>query len=263
MKNVLFPEIESMENGESIQSPIFYPGSKRKIAKSVYLLLPEKTKVIASPFLGGGSIELMCASKGIQVYASDIFEPLINFWKQAKLCAHDMADEAEKYYPLKKERFYSLKKNFSEIKDNFERAVVFFVLNLCSFRGTSISGGMQPEHPCFNEKTIDRLRIFKANNLHVELLHYKDALRKHKHKITYLDPPYDTDSHVYGFDGVRNDEFDHDELYLKLKDRKRWILSYNDSDEVCYLYDSFKIHYLSQHHGMSNNKFRDILIINL
>jgi len=60
-----------------------------------------------------------------------------------------MLEVIHKYYPLSRNMFYQLQKNYHSINDNIVRAGIFFVLNRCSFSGTTLSGGMSPGHPRF------------------------------------------------------------------------------------------------------------------
>ena len=64
-----------------IKSPLRYPGGKSRAVTQILNLITRGIDVLCSPFLGGGSIELACASRGIAVKAYDAFEPLVNFWQ--------------------------------------------------------------------------------------------------------------------------------------------------------------------------------------
>ncbi|MCG8626314.1 MAG: DNA adenine methylase, partial [Proteobacteria bacterium] len=59
------------------KSPLRYPGGKSRAVSMILGLLPAGIKTLASPFLGGGSIELAVASHGVKVYGYDIFKPLV------------------------------------------------------------------------------------------------------------------------------------------------------------------------------------------
>ena len=76
-----------MSNNEKIiienKSPLRYPGGKTRAASNILQYIPKNTKTICSPFLGGGSLELMCANNGMMVKAYDGFEPLVVFCGQS------------------------------------------------------------------------------------------------------------------------------------------------------------------------------------
>ena len=109
-------------------------------------------------------MELTCATNGIKVYGADAFEALTNFWRQAKENPTLLSERVRQYHPLTKPKFYSLQRDYTSIEYPLERAAVFYVLNRSSFSGTTLSGGMSPGHPRFNENSIERLRDFRAKN---------------------------------------------------------------------------------------------------
>ena len=66
------------------KSPLTYPGSKNLVRKQIVDILGSlgaESTGLCSPFMGGGSVELYAAAQGIEVNASDIFQPLVHFWK--------------------------------------------------------------------------------------------------------------------------------------------------------------------------------------
>jgi len=64
------------------KTPLRYPGGKYRAVKTImpYILSLDR-KELCSPFLGGGSIELECAEKGMVVHGYDLFQPLVWFWE--------------------------------------------------------------------------------------------------------------------------------------------------------------------------------------
>jgi DNA adenine methylase len=250
-------EIRSMA-----KSPLRYPGGKSRATNTIYKLIPKDTKVICSPFMGGGSLEITCANNGIKVYAYDIFAPLVEFWQCLLTNTNKLADSIQEYFPLEKGKFYKLQKTQRSFQSKYERAAVFYVLNRSSFSGSTMSGGMSPDHPRFTESSIERIRRFKVENLHVERLDFKKSISKHTKDLLYLDPPYLTKSTLYGRNGDAHKNFDHMGLAEMLKKREKWILSYNDSPEIHELYDSYTFHYPNWKYGMSNDKMsKEVLIL--
>ena len=249
---------------QTVRSLLRYPGGKSRAVETIRLYIPQGTKKLVAPFLGGASVELACAADGIKVYGADAFEPLINFWKQAIQDPVLLSKRVRKYYPLTKPKFYNLQKGFSALSNPLERAAVFYVLNRSSFSGTTLSGGMSPGHPRFNENSIDRLRDFRSKNLSVQCADFKKTIRKHSDKLLYLDPPYANGERLYGDRGDMHEGFNHEELAAELYDRDGWILSYNDCKEVRRLYDGYEIITRSWQYGMSCDKHSsEVLIVNL
>ena len=217
-----------------------------------------------SPFLGGGSVELACAARGIKVFGSDLFEPLVNFWNHLLADADILADVVEQYLPLPKHRFYELQKGYFKISDPLEQAAAFFALNRASFSGATLAGGMSPGHPRFTESAIQRLRDFYVEGLSVKHCDYREAISNSPDEFMYLDPPYIIESKLYGYKGDMHTDFDHEELARILRSRSNWILSYNDSEEVRLLYEGYEILTPQWVYGMARNKrSREVLIVNL
>ena len=243
------------------RSPLRYPGGKSRAVKTIMQFIPQNINRICSPFVGGASIELACAARGIEVFAYDAFPPLVNFWQV--LLAHNstLADEVSTFYPLPRTKFYSLQKNYGQIDNSVKMAAVFFVLNRSSFSGTTLSGGMSPGHLRFTPSSIGRLRNFRAENFHIELADYKNSINKHPHDFLYLDPPYANGGALYGDRGNCHLNFDHDNLAAELHRRDGWILSYNDCEQIRDLYSGCKILTPTWAYGMSNGKKSDEVLI--
>ncbi len=243
------------------KSPLRYPGGKARAVPYVLSLIPNNIRTIISPFLGGGSIEIAAASNGIQVFGFDIFQPLITFWKFLLEDPGELANEVTKYFPLLKSDFYRLQKVNLHI--DIESAAIFYVLNRCSFSGSTLSGGMSPGHPRFTKSSIEYLRNFTSPNLKVECQDFTNVFRQYPDEFMYLDPPYMTDSALYGRNGDAHKQFDHFQLASLLKKRNNWLLSYNDCSEIRELYSGYNILTPSWKYGMSNNKdSREIIILN-
>lgn len=267
-----------------MKSPLRYPGGKTRAVKHILPLIPEDCKVMCSPFLGGGSVELAAAEKGIKVYGYDIFEPLIWFWKGLLKDPQLLALECDKYrtgpheYSHKGQTLKArglLKEDFSKIREelrgekdfSFQNAAKFYAINRSSFSGATFSGGWskRASYARFTESSIDRLRNFKEPNLIVEQADFKTSIVKHPDAFLYLDPPYmlgKTKDKLYGDKGSTHSGFDHDGLYDLLKERENWIMSYNDCSYIRDLYRDYDIISASWSYGMNKSKqSSEILII--
>lgn len=244
------------------KSPLRYPGGKSKAVKSILPLIPKETKKLCSPFLGGASVELACASKGITVYGSDLFQPVIDFWIELIENPEKLANKVQTYHPLSKQKFYNLQKTYPKLKNRLSRAAVLFVLNRSSFSGSTLSGGMSPEHPRFTQSSIDRIREFEVFNFHVSNVDFKESIDKHDDCLLYLDPPYLNGQALYGQRGDMHKDFEHEELHEILTSRDNWILSYNDCDKVREMYKDYNIVNPKWKYGMSNDKSsKEVLIL--
>jgi DNA adenine methylase len=63
-------------------TPLRYPGGKSRAVKVILPLIPEDCGELCSPFLGGGSIEIAAAERGMTVHGYDLFAPLVWFWEE-------------------------------------------------------------------------------------------------------------------------------------------------------------------------------------
>lgn len=101
-----------------VKSPLRYPGGKSRAVNTILEMLPHGLESIASPFFGGGSVELVCASElGMKVYGYDAFSPVCAFWQALLTNRTKLVDEVRKYYPLTKTR-QALKKPKENVYEN-------------------------------------------------------------------------------------------------------------------------------------------------
>ena len=79
--------------------------------------VPKGETELCSPFIGGGSFELYCASAlRMRVHAYDTLSSLVEFWQTLLTQPAKIADCVETYLPeLKKETFYRLQRTQSWI----------------------------------------------------------------------------------------------------------------------------------------------------
>jgi len=244
-----------------LKSPLRYPGGKSRGVKEIIKYFPPDIDRVAAPFLGGGSVELELVSRGVEVFGYDIFEPVVDFWQVLLKNPDKLARRVRKYFPLTRSKFYHFQKTFPKIKSQEQRAAIFFVLNRASFSGTTLSGGMSPNHPRFTPTAIEYLSRFKVEHFHVAKMDFKQSLAKHAEDFLYLDPPYLIESKLYGTKGDAHENFDHDGLAEILTKRKGWILSYNDCEKVRKLYNGHSMVKLEWAYGMNADKKSNELLI--
>lgn len=244
-----------------MNSLLRYPGGKSKAVKYILPLIPKEVTKICSPFIGGGSIELACAARGVRVAGYDIFCLLVNFWQILLKDSKLLARFVKVYFPFEKSSFKHYQKSCFSIKNLYEKAAIFFVLNRCSFGGATLSGGFSEGHPRFNWPIIKRLESFKIDGLKVEHADFKESIYSHPNDFLYLDPPYLIKSRLYGVHGSFQKRFDHAGLYKLLNSRKSWILSYNDCEEIRQLYKNYKIIEHSWNYGMNRKKESNEIVI--
>ena len=253
--------LDRFPNETVIKSPLRYPGGKSRAVKQILNFLPPELDSLCSPFVGGGSVELALAARGVKVRAFDAFVPLVNFWRALLADSSKLAHLVQQYYPMDKKTFYELQKRHVEIEDTDESAATFFALNRCSFSGTTLSGGMSPGHPRFTEKGISNLASFTVDGFTVDQADFKHSIACHKSDFLYLDPPYCISSNLYGARGDHHRDFDHQALAELLYKRDNWLLSYNDCETVRELYGDFRIMSPKWTYGMNASKKSNEVLI--
>ena len=245
-----------------IKSPLRYPGGKSRAVDMILGFLPRGIETLASPFFGGGSVELAAAAKGIRVFGYDLFKPLVLFWQHTLQKPGALANEVKKHYPLGRDEFYLLQKRMRDGQlSDWQLAALFYVLNRSSYSGITLSGGMSPGHPRFTESAIDRLRQFRISGLSVEIADFTDSLPKHENDFLYCDPPYANGEALYGQRGDCHVGFDHVELANILLKREGWILSYNDCAMIRSMYQGHAFHPVEWTYGMNNDKQSNEVLI--
>lgn len=240
-----------------------YAGGKNRMKKDLIQIIkdvnPGLTQIV-SPFMGGGSTEILMAAQGIKVQAYDIFRPLADFWEIVTAEGGDrLADAAEQHYPLIDSDHYKSFLPGLDSEDKFTRAVSFYIAIKGSYSG-KIGCSTVRSRAEFRLVGIDKLRNFRNPNLSFAYGSCFDTIPKHENDFLYLDPPYyETVSHYYGKDGALHKSFDHEAFCDTLKQHKGgFVMSYDNSDAVRNLYQGWtEFRYLTFPYQMSGTKRYD------
>ena len=233
---------------KSLKTPLRYPGGKSRACTKLDVYIPDLRdyKEYREPFLGGGSVAIHITKKypNLDVWVNDLYEPLYNFWRVLQDDGHKMfkrLQELKSRYPDRG----SAKGLFLEAKDvvndydqpNLFRACAFYVINKCSFSGLTESSSFsaQASDSNFSMRGIEKLPGYTQiiRNWKITNLSYEQLLTDDKNVFTYLDPPYDIRSNLYGRKGSMHNGFSHDGFAA---DCDRFIgpqlISYNSSQLV-------------------------------
>ena len=240
-----------------MKSPLRYPGGKTRAVKDLLEHIGEGD--ICSPFLGGGSLELVLA-KDRKVYAYDAVYPLYNFWHCLLNDKEELGKEVRRLHPLDKAGFKAARELLRAYNDRHPvspvAAAAYFAINRSSFSGATLSGGFsqQAADGRFNENSIKRLEDFEAPNLKVGYKSFEESIELHENEFLYLDPPYflEENSKLYGRNGDMHEGFDHELLHLLLTSRKNWLLCYNRCDYITNLYSGYTPEDAKWTYGMKN-----------
>ena len=257
-----------------------YPGGKFRARKFIVPLF-EECDTVASPFFGGGHVELALGQLGKRVTASELYYPVAAIWQEAKENADRLATESEKYLrdtrDLKKEMFNQIQKELDQLlkeqdKDRFEIAVRAYVSNRASFSGLVFGSGVGDAKE-WNPRALERLRSVDMTNVEVLQGDYWDTLFSsgQEYDGVYADPPYALGkaSELYGHKGSTHRNFDHErfgEHMEILKSKCKIVISYNDCELVRKLFDGWEFREVEWKYGMGNKggakKSNEVLIVN-
>ena len=235
---------------KSYKTPLRYPGGKSRALSKLFQYIPDLKDYTDyhEPFLGGGSVALEVTKRYplLNIWVNDLYEPLYNFWRELQ----DNGDEIKNILLQLKQRhpdhgsakqlFLDAKKYLEkdiEETERIHRAVSFYVVNKCSFSGLTESSSFskQASDSNFSLAGIERLGEYQRliKNWKITNLSYEQLLSDKKSTFTYLDPPYEIGSNLYGKRGNMHKGFDHDAFALNC-DRfiGRQLISYNSSQLI-------------------------------
>ena len=236
---------------KSLKTPLRYPGGKSRACTKLAQHFPDlsKFKEYREPFVGGGSVALYVTKMypHLTIWVNDLYRPLAIFWQQLQ---HDGQAMQDKLWSIKnmnpdrdtaRELFKNAKEGVNdESKDDFSRAVDFYIANKCSFSGLTESSSFSPQasESNFSFRGIEKLGEYSKlienwiiTNHSYERLFIKDW--DNKGHFMYLDPPYDIKQNLYGKKGNMHKGFDHDEFAQRCDESPtKQLISYNSSQLV-------------------------------
>ena len=237
-----------------------YAGGKNRMKNEIIDIIKQVypgVNHVVSPFLGGGSVEMLLASQGIKVQAYDIFRALADFWEILTTEGGGrLADEVTKHYPLIDSDHYKSFLPLMDSEDKFTRAWAFYIAIKGSYSG-KIGCSTVRSRAEFRLVGVEKLRNFNNPNFDFSYGSCFDTIPNHVDDFMYLDPPYyETVSHYYGKDGELHKTFDHEEFAEILKSHKGgFVMSYDNSESVQNLYkDWTEFRYLTFPYQMSGTK---------
>jgi DNA adenine methylase len=247
-----------------------YPGGKSKLLPKIWDHLEpllDNDNPYIEPFVGGGSIMLYVASKYPQktIFINDKNYGISSFW--SIVTGEDQSKINKLLSLIDQKPTINLHKDLR--KDNSEEDVfcaykaLFF--NRCNFSGIESSGPIGGEaqkgkykidcryNPSklkdrINEiNSICRGRVF-SSNLDINDYH----LFWENDYAAYIDPPYLIKGKELYNHFMTTD--DHESFSTRLKNRKNWILSYDDNEKIRELYKDIEIVDLNARYSINGKK---------
>jgi len=271
-----------------MKTPIRYAGGKTRAIKIISPYLDNETKIV-SPFMGGGSLEVNWAKKGIEVIGYDLFDALVNFWNVLLNNREELVDKLKTISPTPQE-YNRIKEilmtweNTQEMlkgwkTDHYKRdevitlddvtAAAYYYFNHNTSYGPGYLGWGSSVYLKQNKwdtmvKNIDK---FIIPTLSVKQGSFEEVLPNHTEDTLYLDPPYylekDKDNKMFtGIYPMRNipihhNGFDHEKLRDLLKEHKgKFVLSYNNCETIREYYKDFEQVFPTWNYSMGNGETR-------
>ena len=238
---------------KALKTPLRYPGGKSKAVTKMDPFFPDLRdyKEFREPFLGGGSVAIHITKKypDLNIWANDLYEPLVNFWQQLQMFGTDLKNaladlKSSHNDPVSaKTLFLSSKVKINDISvNNFDRAVAFYIVNKCSFSGLTESSSFSPQasNSNFSMRGIEKLPDYSQliSKWRISNFSYDYMMDGNRNVFMYLDPPYDIKDNLYGNKGSMHKGFDHDKFSADCDNNNMdQLISYN-SDQL--VKDRFK-----------------------
>ena len=276
-KDEIIKLINSKNNKSSIInniSPLRYPGGKTRACKIIDNILLEYFDItifdtIISPFFGGGSFEFYLQNKyGFKLIVNDKFIPLYNFWKQVKINKTILCDELRKIKSVSKEQFTSYRTTIMNLNDDIlQQSIQYFIINRCSFSGSTLSGGFSQEasNKRFTLSSINKIEELDFTNIEIYNDDFYEFINNFNicSSLMFLDPPYylENKSKLYGNNGDLHQDFNHELLFDLLNTKKNWIITYNNCEYIRNLYKDFIIIDVNWSYSMNTSKSSSEIII--
>jgi site-specific DNA-adenine methylase len=233
---------------KSLKTPLRYPGGKSRALANLFRFLPDLSQAseYREPFLGGGSVAIEIGKRypKLDIWVNDLYEPLYNFWRELQENGSEMRDQLVQLKNRHPEPV-SAKLLFLDAKEkvnddqtsNLSRAVSFYIVNKCSFSGLTESSSFskQASESNFSMRGIEKLPDYSLmiKKWKITNLSYEEIFTDNKSIFTYLDPPYEIGSNLYGKKGNMHKGFDHDG-FAAICDRfiGPQLISYNSSQLI-------------------------------
>ena len=257
-------------------SPLRYPGGKTRACKIINDIIVNNFNIknfdtLISPFFGGGSFEFYFQNThNVKLIVNDKFKPLYNFWKQIKEDKDVLCKELREIKIVTKEQFTNYRKTIMDLNnDTLNQSILYFVINRCSFSGSTLSGGFSEEasKKRYTLSSISKIELLNFSNVEIYNEDFKDFLKDsfliRDNSLMYLDPPYylKKNSKLYGNNGDMHENFDHQLLFNLLKLQKNWIITYNNCDYIKNLYKDYLILDVNWSYSMNKSKTSSEIVI--
>lgn len=175
-----------------------WAGGKYGLIEPITALLPEGNKLI-EPFVGAGSVFLN--TNYDKYILNDVNPDLINLFKIVKRRPRRFIDDAARLFTLRNntaDAYYSLREQFNQCSDLYQRALLFLYLNRHGYNGLcryNLSGHFNVpfgrySRPYFPQAELEFFAE-KAQQAVFTCMSFEQVFRRaRKGDVVYCDPPY-------------------------------------------------------------------------
>lgn len=242
-------------------------GGKRLLRKYIAELIPTDISSYIEVF-GGGAWVLFYKERwaNLEVY-NDLDNNLYNLFSVVKYHAEAFAKEFQ--FMINSRKLFKDMLDFKPITD-IQKAAQFFFLIQRSYgaKMEQFAYGRNGNSSCAKSQNNIIERVFstskRLDKVYIENLDFEDLIKRYdcENAFFYLDPPY---TKGQGYNVVKTKDFEHERLFNCLKNLKgKWLLSYNDSEEIRKLYKDYNIIEIERNNSLSNkrNIYKELLIKN-
>tara|TARA_A100001201_G_scaffold2837_1_gene7010 strand:- start:1195 stop:2034 length:840 start_codon:yes stop_codon:yes gene_type:complete len=264
---------------KKLKTPLRYPGGKSRVASQLMKWIPQNVKEYREPFIGGGSmaIEFTKQFPDVPVWVNDKYEYLYNFWVTLQDDGDELSDVLQgiklehSTEDLARELFNNAKDEIRKA-DSFRQAVLFWILNKCSYSGLTENSAFSASasRQNFTVRGAKALKEYSELIQHWQITNddYSDVMNDMDGDdvFVFLDPPYMINSYLYGSQAELHKGFDHNKFAENCKICPwNWMVTYNVKDEIEDMFEgfhqrNFKITYGMQHRR--DNRKNELLITN-
>ncbi len=128
---------------------------------------------------------------------------MYTFWKCCKTQKEELCAKLYKQInAIDKETFTQLRNKIITEENELEKAIMYFIINRCSFSGATLSGGFSKSaaKDRFTRSSIDRIKQLDLSNTYLYNLDFTEFFKLHEDGLFFIDPPYylGTSSNLYG-----------------------------------------------------------------
>ena len=167
-----------------------------------------------------------------KLVCNDKFTPLYNFWYNIKTNNKKLCNKLYKKLSISKTEFKKFRNDIMKEKNPLNQSYYYFIINRCSFSGSTLSGGFSEESSKsrYTKSSIDRIAKLDLSDFEIHNKDFSNFISEDCRDMIFLDPPYylGKGSKLYGNNGDMHEDFNHEQLYDLIKEKKYWIMTYNN-----------------------------------